>query len=154
MEFWDQSVPFPELPSKTWANLFWFNKSEFSFFLPDIFFIDFSWNDRFDHDFLIYRRQKLQEYLRNLVRLEGIIESSHVLQQFLEINPSLPIIKKKLRIKSIEQSNHRIHSIERYSEEESVEGGRISFFGTNELITSENNGHENYEGREEEEDTV
>lgn len=93
---------------------------------------------RFDDDFLGKRRQKLQEYLRSLVRIEEVVESSYVLQQFLEINPSSPILRKKSRIHSIEYSNHRLKSLERHlSDEESVEGGRISFFGPSELVTVE-----------------
>lgn len=26
MEFWDQSIIFPELPSKSWGNIFWLKK--------------------------------------------------------------------------------------------------------------------------------
>lgn len=48
------------------------------------------------------------------------------------------MLRNKSRIHSMEASNHRLKSMERYSEEESVEGGRISFFGPNELVTVEN----------------
>jgi hypothetical protein len=96
---------------------------------------------------LFGRRIQLQEYLRALVKIENVVETSFVLQQFLEINPSSPSLRTKSMSGSVSQStDSRSPNLlqlrgavgERQSEEEeSVEGGRVSFFGPTEYISIE-----------------
>jgi hypothetical protein len=91
---------------------------------------------------LFKRRLQLQEYLRSIVKIENVVETSFILRQFLEINPSSPSLRTKSTTASIDSRNasilHLPGMVERQSEEEeSVEGGRVSFFGPTEYISIE-----------------
>mmetsp|Transcript_8988 Transcript_8988/g.13511 ORF Transcript_8988/g.13511 Transcript_8988/m.13511 type:complete len:224 (+) Transcript_8988:87-758(+) len=106
-EDWVDPSWLPSLPGKGWLSVR-------------------RWMNRFDEDFIIRRRQALQEYIRAMVKIETVLERSFALQQFLEINKTRLNSRGRVGLGRAERPSE----CSSREEEESVEGGRVSLYDT------------------------